>query len=96
MSVLKENKCLACPQNQQEDPCEAEQFIDRKTAENGEQGLQQADKKIKVRLSNKILSSFSGRPEGNSASYIHGLVQSVFYILHKCVLNYRLVMLHWV
>lgn len=45
MSVLKENKCLACPQNQREDPCEAEQFIDRKTAENGEQGLQQADKK---------------------------------------------------
>lgn len=53
-------------------------------------------KKKKVRLSNKVLSSFSGRPEGNSASYIHGLVQSVFYILHKCVLNYRLVMLHWV
>lgn len=45
MSVLKENKCLACPQNQREDPCEAEQFIDRKTAENREQGLQQADKK---------------------------------------------------
>lgn len=66
-------------------------------AENREQGLQQADKKKKkVRLSNKVLSSFSGRPEGNSASYIHGLVQSVFYILHKCVLNYRLVMLHWV
>lgn len=47
MSVLKENKCLACPQNQRKDPCEAEQFIDRKTAENGEQGLQQADKKKK-------------------------------------------------
>lgn len=86
---------LACPQSQREDPGEAEQFIDRKTAEIREQGLQQANKK-KIRLSNKVLSSFSGRPEGNSASYIHGLVQSVFYISHKCVLNYRLVMLHWV
>ena len=35
----------------------------------------------------EVLSAFKRMPEGNAASYIHGLVQRVFYILYKCVLN---------
>jgi hypothetical protein len=47
-----------------------------------------------VRLFEEVLSAFSRSPEGNIAFYIHGLVQYVFYILYKCVSNYKLVMLH--
>ena len=47
-----------------------------------------------VRLFEEVLSAFNRRAEGNIASYIHGLVQYGFYILSKCVLNYKPVMLH--
>ena len=44
----------------------------------------------------EVLPAFNRMPEGNIASYIHGLVQYVFYILYKCVLNYKPVMLHYI
>lgn len=47
-----------------------------------------------VRLFEEVLSPFNRRPAGNIASYIHGLVHYGFYILSKCVLNYKPGTLH--
>lgn len=47
-----------------------------------------------VGLFEEASSAFNRRPERNIASYIPGLVQYGFYILSKCVLNYKPVMVH--